>query len=376
MRVDPENFAALLAPVPAAAFIDVLARTGFSPRAYVNNYGDLAARNWDDNQALYHFFYHGLTERRDAPVTLDPDALVELAGLPLHDAAFKARLLTALGSHLFDDAGSPANDAFAGRWPAAQALAEFGARPYFVAGDSHSHQWALTGTQGDAWLLPAHMLYTGASAQGLGNAASRSGYGALLRWAVEGIEALPGGGDVPFLLQFGQVDIEFVYHYRRIRDGKFAVDLDDYRGFGDLVADRYAAFLTGLFAPERRANVHLISVFPPVLSDAAWKQGYANGDIVARETDRTLAEISDGVRALQVADLRQRTGIHARFNDRLAEACLGHGFRWIDAFTPFLGADGTVDPVYAAPEAAGAEHHLDARRTCDVIERLIWEAIG
>ncbi len=95
----------------------------------------------------------------------------------------------------------------------------------------------------------------------------------MLRWAVEAIRTLPGGADVPFLLQFAQIDIEFVYRLRRIRDGKQALDLDDYRGFCDHVADRYMAFLTGLFAPGHRAKVQLVSVFPPVISDGAWKQG-------------------------------------------------------------------------------------------------------
>lgn len=376
MQVDPDHFASLCAPVPAAEFIGILARTGFSPLAYVAHYGDLAARNWDANEALHHYFRYGLAERRDAPMTLDWGALVELAYLPIQDTAFRARLLSTLARHLFDGCPHPGSPAFTERWQVVEVLADLGGRPYFIAGDSHSNLWALTGINDPAWLLPVHLLYTGASALGLGNAASRSGYGTLIRWAVDAVAALPGGDRVPFLLQFGQVDIEFVYHYRRIRDGKLALDLDDYRGFCDLVADRYVAFLESVFAAERRRHVHVLSVFPPALSDEAWKQGYANADIVARETDRTLSEIADSVRGLRVASLPQRTGIHAYFNGRLADACQRLGFQWTDAFMPFLGPDGLVDQRYVVPEAGGAEHHLDGRQTSNVLERLVWEAIG
>ena len=55
------------------------------------------ALDWSPAQALSHFFHHGLQERRVAPLTLNPEALVALAGLPIRDDGFRARLLTNLG---------------------------------------------------------------------------------------------------------------------------------------------------------------------------------------------------------------------------------------------------------------------------------------
>ena len=171
----------------------------------------------------------------------------------------------------------------------------------------------------------------------------------MLRQAVDAIEAMPGAGAVPFLLQFGQVDIEFVHHFQRVRDGQRSLDLPAYAAFCDQVLDRYMAFVTGLFRSADRAHVFLVSVFPPVLSDAAWRGGYANGDIVRRESDAAIDTLSEGIRGLEIADLGQRTAIHAQFNDRLRDACRRFGFGFVDAFTPFLGADGLVDVPLCQP---------------------------
>jgi len=373
--IDASAFASEFTPVQAADFIALLQQTGFSAEAYRDAYGDLASMNWDATQALAHFLHPGLDERRRAPLTLDRTALVTLARLPLRDASFKAKLLTSLGSHMFDNVEHPYGMAIVERWPDIRALAREAARPYFVAGDSHSNQYALTGTRDDSWLLPIHLLCAGGSAAGLGNPRSRSGYGSLLRQAVRFIENLPGANELPFLLQFGQVDIEFVYHYRRVRDAKRALDLDDYRAFCDTVLDRYIAYVTSLFAAADRLRVFLVSVFPPALSDAAWQQGYVNADIAERETTSSVGELSAGIRELEIADLRQRTWIHAHYNDRLRTACRRHGWRFVDIFTPFLGTDGLVDPRYVVPETNGAEHHIDPCATYDVTAGLIWTCI-
>jgi hypothetical protein len=110
-----------------------------------------------------------------------------------------------------------------------------------------------------------------------------------------------------------------------------------------------------------------------VLTDDAWRRGHLNYDIVWRETDMSLEQLSAGIRELEIADLRQRTAIHAHYNDLLRAGCRRHGFGFVDSFTPFLGSDGVVDPNYAIAEARGFDHHLDSRRTYDVLSNLIWE---
>ena len=373
--VNADAFGPLCVPVPSAQFIGLLLRAGFSAEAYRAAWGDLSARDFSATHIVWQYFRHGLGERRHAPLTLDRDALIELARLPLNDAGFKAKLLSELAGHMFDGVGHPFGGALMERWPTIRALIGEAARPYIIAGDSHSHLFNLTGARGSEWLLPIHLLCTGGSAAGLANPVSRSGYGGHLRQAVQAMEALPGAEEVPFLLQFGQVDIEFVYHFRRARDGRRALDLEDYRTFCGAALEQYIGFVTGLFPPGRRHRVFLISVFPPALSDAAWHQGYINADIVQREAFGSPESVAAGIRDLEIANLAQRTQIHAGYNSLLWDACQRHGFRFIDAFTAFLGPEGVVHRRYVSPEAGGAEHHLNSRMTYDIVAERVWQCI-
>ena len=373
--LDPSVFAVRCAPASARDFLDLLQRTGFSPEAYRDHHADFASLNWGPTEALDHFLRHGLGERRDVPMTLDRDAFVALARLPIANTALKARLLTGLAQYLFADTGHPYGPAIGERWPAVRDLMPQGARPYFIIGDSHSGHLNLTGTRDAEWLLPIHLLCTAGSAAGLGNPASRSGYGPMLREAMKTIQALPGSDAMPFLIQFGQVDIEFVYHFRRVRDNRRALDLDDYRRFCDETLARYIRFVAEMFDPPGRKRVFIASVFPPALSDESWKRGHINDDISQRETDISVQELSAGIRELEVVNFRQRTEIHLHFNAQLKIACERLGFRFLDLATGFLGADGLLDPRYISPERQGFEHHLDTRQTYADLLRPIWQAL-
>jgi hypothetical protein len=373
--LDTSVFAATCAPVPDREFVELLRRTGFSAEAYRDHYDDFAPLNWGPTEALWHFLNHGLDERRGIPMTLDRDAFVALARLPIADAGFKAKLLSGLARYLFAGLGQPYAPAIVERWPVVRDLARQGARPYFIAGDSHSNHLNLTGARGGEWLLPIHLLCTAGSAAGLGNPASRSGHGRLLRDAVAAIRTLPGGDELPFLFQFGQVDVEFVYHFRRVRDGRRVLDLDDYRVFCDDTVMRYVGFVADAFDLPRRKRVFLASVFPPALSDAAWNQGYVNDDIARRESDGSLQALSAGIRQLEIAKFRQRTEIHLYFSARLKAACERLGFGFLDVATGFLGADGLLNPLYISPETQGFEHHHDARQTYPGLLDPIWRTL-
>jgi hypothetical protein len=373
--VDAAAFGSFCEPVPAADFIDLLQRVGLSAEAYRDAYGDLAATEWGAQHTLWHLFHHGLDERRLAPLTLDRQALVALSKLPMQRVAFKSKLLTFLSRNLFDNIDTPDGTAIAERWDIISDLVREGGCPFFITGDSHSSQYAVAGAKYDAWMLPIHLLCTGASAAGLANPDSRSGYGDLLQRTIRTIQGLPGSDEVPFLLQFGQVDLEFVYHYRRVRDARQPLDLDDYRAFCDRTLTRYIQFVSGLFAAPDRRRVFLLSVFPPALSDAAWHDGYVNADIAHREMTASVEELRSGIRGIEVANLRQRTAVHAYYNDILRAACDEYGFGYIDGMTSFLGVDGIIDPRFVIPETGGAEHHLDARQTYRAISKLIWYCI-
>ena len=274
---DCTAFASECAPVPAEVFVDALLKTGFSPEAYRDAYGDLRERGMDATSALRHYIRFGLHEHQPVPIGLNWPALADLARLPRWgDADFRARLLTSLLGHSLKDVSHPFDPVITELWPIVSNLAR--ARPYFIAGDSHSGHFAMTGWRTGDWLLAMHLICHGGSARGLGNPASRSGYGEHLRRVVRSIGGLPGADRAPFLLQFGQVDIEFVYHFHRVRDGRRSLDLGEYRAFCAVTIERYLAFVTSLFAPTDRSTVFLISIFPPALSDDAWRRGHLNDE--------------------------------------------------------------------------------------------------
>jgi hypothetical protein len=166
-----------------------------------------------------------------------------------------------------------------------------------------------------------------------------------------------------------------VHHFRRVRDNATDLDLYGYRRFCDSTVRRYLDFMAGLFEARRQGRVCLVSVFPPALSDRAWAEGYVNEDISRRESGDPLRAVSEGIRGLRIADLRQRTAIRLHFNDRLRAEALRLGFGFADAATPFLGKDGLADPRFLVPEANGNEHHLDSRRTYDAAAELVWRCL-
>jgi len=372
---DVSGLARFCDPVPPVAFVQALLRAGFSPGGYRDRYADLRALDWGPAEATLHYLSHGLAERRTAGAAVDASGLLALADLPLGDTGFRARLLGGLALDLFEGAAPPYAPLLRERWDLVRALAQRGARAFVVAGDSHSGHFRVTDAREGAWLLPVPLLCTGGSAAGLANGASRSGYGAMLKEAFATLAGLPGGGEVPVLVQFGQVDIEFVHHFRRVRDGAVMLDLAAYRAFCAETVTRYGGYLAGAFPPRRRSRVFLVSVFPPVLSETAWREGYVNEDISRREGEEALAALSAGIRRLHVANLRQRTAIHLHFNALLQAEAARLGFGFVDAASPFLGEDGLADPSYSPPEAAGREHHLDSRRTHGAASALLWRCL-
>ncbi len=69
--IDVSAFAEICAPASAQDCIDLILRTGFSPSAYRDSFGDLAEQGFNPTQALAHFFRHGLQEGRSVTMDLD-----------------------------------------------------------------------------------------------------------------------------------------------------------------------------------------------------------------------------------------------------------------------------------------------------------------
>ncbi len=246
-------------------------------------------------------------------------------------------------------------------------LSATGAAPYTVIGDSHSLQMVRRATRDGRWLLPFHWLCRAASARGLSNADGLSGAADVVRGALDAVAP----HHIPIFLKFGQVDIEFVYAFKRIESGLTAFDEAHYGAFVDETAERYAFALDDLVDPAMRPRTIIASVFPPALSDDAWAQGYINAAVADQHAGQGGVDLVQAVRSLEIPTLAVRTRMHARFNAKMRTAAADLGLGYLDCFTPFLGPDGLLDRRYRG-RRDGGDHHLAFRAARGPVIAGLW----
>jgi len=261
----------------------------------------------------------------------------------------------------------------AGDFKRLRGLVRSGAQPYAVIGDSHGRLLVRRARAADGrWLLPLWWLETGASARGLGRAEARSGAGERVRAAIDA--ALAATDTAPLLLKFGQVDVEFVQVFKRLETGASAFDPADAQAFVDETVARYVAFVASAVAPADRRRVRLCGLFPPALSDAAWRAGYVNAHMVDLYAPADARSLADRLAGLEIPDLGRRTALHKDFNAQLQSAATAEGLGFDDDLAPFLGPAGTVDPAWLGP-AAGRDHHLDFSATRAAVVDRLWRLL-
>jgi hypothetical protein len=122
---------------------------------------------------------------------------------------------------------------------------------------------------------------------------------------------------------------------------------------------------------EDRGRVHVRSLFPPALSDAAWRTGYINAHIIDIHGPAESGDLAQRLAGIEIPDLAARTVLHRQVNALLARAAAAAGFRVDDDFTPFLGSTGTVDPRWLGA-AAGTDHHLDFHAVRAPLVDRLW----
>jgi hypothetical protein len=352
--------------VPVHTTAAALECCGFSVEAYVSANPDLRQLP-DADAAMMHFIAIGIDEGRQFPIRLDLDGLSALGELdlaPEFTAAARAILVNnmiAPGASFWKRT-APEQRAF---WARLIPILQGMASPYFIIGDSHSglYRYVISSSMP---LLPVHVLTSACSAIGLGNPDSRSG-------AARRLEPLSDVIDVvPVIFKFGQVDVEFVHAFRRIEAGHAVFDPNDFGEFCRRSVRSYVDFLQNF---GRRRSHFVASIFPPTLSDEAWRQGYVNAHVAMIEGDRPLEELRAGVRQLQVPSLPDRTRHHAQYNEILREQVDRAGLDFIDDFSPFIGPGGVVDPKFI-PLSAGRDHHLERPPTAPIIKRIIATVVA
>lgn len=253
-----------------------------------------------------------------------------------------------------------------------RALRSLGAAPYGVIGDSHSRLLLRRDVRRGRWLAPIGALETGASARGLANVDGRSGAGARVQAALSRMLAVE---DLPILLKFGQVDVEFVHTFKRLASGVGAFDEAGFDAFLDETAERYVGFLAKATPVADRARVRVMSLFPPTLSDASWRTGYLNGHIVELHGPAESADLAQSLARLEIPSQIHRTALHARASARLREAARAKGFAVEDDHTALLGPAGVVDEALLG-HTAGRDHHLDFHASRAPMLDRIWSLIA
>lgn len=328
-------------------------RCGFDAETYLRSNNDLREAGFDRRAAMAHFLAHGYAEEREPRFGVIGDGLSPAPELP--DSDYVNRLFRSV---FFGQLRNPGT--FEAMWHRAgsellDSVQHHGGIPYFVVGDSHASLYRRCAWSGTRWLAPLPLVCHGASASGLGNETSQSRYGdRILRWADRLVRSRPLN-DTPIFLKFGGIDAEFLWIRRRLRDGITAFSLSEYSACTASSVARYSRFLdqlTGLIAPER---LRICSVFPAVLADAVWIEGYVAAHRQSATEDRQLAV---SLQALEIPDLSGRTALRASYNTALRQMCDEKGLTFIDDFTPLLAADGLLDRYYHGTHG-GTDTHVD-----------------
>ena len=104
--------------------------------------------------------------------------------------------------------------------------------------------------------------------------------------------------------------------FKRLEARDAGFDAAAFAAFADETVARYVGFLAEAVPPALKPLASVAAIFPPALSDAAWRQGYVNAHIADLHgpADRT------GLAGLEIPSLIERTRLHALFNGRLAAA--------------------------------------------------------
>jgi hypothetical protein len=247
----------------------------------------------------------------------------------------------------------------------------YGYKPYVVIGDSHSELYSrFIDDSGDIY-VPVNLICSGATALGLGREGTRSGVGLrVIEWVADlkaNVPDLP-----PIFLKFGQVDVEFTSTFKRMDS---TTPLFSLSGFVEFSMNSIASYKKFIGKAGFAAGSFMIcSIFPPTLTDAAWKEGYVNANIAFSETGEAIEEIAERVKRLEIPSMRFRTEMHSLYNHMLRAMAEEVGGEYVDDFTPLVGSSGIVATEFT-PGHPGNDHHLGHDFISPVIAPLVLDSI-
>jgi len=348
-----------------------LRECGFDPAAYVAMNDDLALLKMDERQALTHYLNYGIYENRCGPAGFLDGSIKSIAGLRLDDSEMRPYLLNNVIANQARRS-VVAEQSWMADVPAVKdALGLANAAPYLVIGDSHSHAYAFAYARhlGQALLVPMLWLCSGGSAIGLGNERSKKRFGRQILNSLRPLSA--DRARVPIFFKFGQVDAEFVWIFKRIRERRQRASMEQFGEFAEESVARYGEFLEKVIALLGTTDsIRVCSIFPPSLSDESWAEGYVNAHIGFLEGDRELADLASAVRELEIPNLWMRTRMHQLYNACLQKKCAQLGILFVDDYSPMISMAGVVRGDLVKPDG-GSNHHIVEELAAPIVGSVI-----
>ncbi|SEI64149.1 hypothetical protein SAMN05518849_101386 [Sphingobium sp. AP50] len=324
-----------------------LLRYGFDGTTYARRNADLAGHS--PEAALSHFAHHGWREGRMPGFIL---SMAQIQQLRLTDwsAPWTQHLAMLAMRTLIWEAQSQHRP---GTLPVLADLMTGSPDhvPALVIGDSHSaflHSGAAMLAGG---VLPAPLLCRAGSARGLTNPDSRARHRDTILRTLDGLGQMLTHR--PVIFQFGQVDIEFLFDMKRIRDGETRYIADEARRFIRQSIGRYGTFLAEC-RKHSRARFIVMGVFPPALDDATVRAGYTNAHIATLNEHDDIDMLKRQLAALEHPDAAARTALARYFNRIMRTSCTRARIGFIEEFDALLGPDGLVRRALTNPD----DHHL------------------
>ncbi len=343
----------------ATDFGHILQRAGFDVVAYVDRNEDLSILVGDKIAAVRHYYTWGVNELRVAPFQA-PLAVLNriIKDAPISQSlkqklSQSAALSRAHKDTVYERDELQLRDLLS---PSDHYV------PLLVFGDSHAAYYHNHAPMVDAGWLPVPYICLAGSARGLINAESRSGYGRLISAFINKNYDVIEASRAAVVFKFGQVDLEFVFNFTRMKLGSPDFDYLEFHRFMLETCEHYFSYLKCVKGLMPLGTPFVVaSAFPPVLSDVHLRAGYtkvhadvAFANLSSDVMDRLMLVISE----YEMPTLRLRTYLHHLFNSELAARASASGWIYQDEFTGFLDATGVVAAPYVEI-TQGSDHHLD-----------------
>ncbi len=182
--------------------------------------------------------------------------------------------------------------------------------------------------------------YQGCTAMGLLNKNSLSGWNKILLKEYQTL----GSDDIVFF-KFGQVDCEFTYFYKCLKENK----LLDFRSFAEDSIDKYFEFIIKNINIK---NLTVCSILPPVTLDNHIKECILT--IRDHLSDEVFNEYKTKIKPFNIPSIEERTRNNKIYNEILKQKCIEHNINYLDLFTDLIG-DNEITPY----TTNSVNHHME-----------------